>query len=383
VIQPKLRWFLEPDENSHQYSSWLSSWHFVCMACVQYNGCHEDCTYQSPIYHAILFGLEHAFDILLPRAHELNRQFQGGWTPLTAALSARHSGIAMKLLHAGADPRMAAGPKIKSPTPLHIAAENAMEDMVEILLRAGADPHARSTTGTTPFYRAARGGSMRILQMLYSAGCEVNARTWDNWTPLFEPILDDRVDVVRQLLSWGADCNITSTQGMTPYSLAVSLDRDEIIPFLWIKTSLKHQQAMIIDFDDRGDQDDISPDLQESGSVRNLLCDSNNYQSLRGSKPQNLAKSNPVRQSPSCSKIQPIKRRLSSVAWWVCHCCENRNNPSLSDCRCTICNHVRCRACTEISRSDPYKAGLVKPKHAPTRHRERARRSVAKSEDDG
>lgn len=233
--------------------------------------------------------------------------------------------------------------------------------MAEILLRAGADLHARSTTGTTPFYRAARGGSMQILQMLYSAGCEVNARTWDNWTPLFEPILDDRVDVVRQLLSWGADCNITSTQGMTPYSLAVSLGRDEIIPFLWIKTSLKHQQAMIIDFDDRGDQDDTSPDLQESGSVRNLLCNSNNCQSLRASQLQNLTKSNPVRQSPSCPEMQPIKRRLSLVACWVCHRCANRNNPSLSVCHCTSCNHVRCRACTKISRSDPYKAGLVKP----------------------
>jgi ankyrin repeat protein len=365
VIQPRLRWFLEPDENGCHYSSWLSCWHFVCMACVHYSGCHEGCTYQSPIYHAILFGLEHAFDILLPGAHDLDCQFQGGWTPLTAALSARHSGIAMKLLRAGADPRVAAGPKIKSLTPLHIAAENAMEDMAEALLRAGADPHAESTSGTTPFYRAARGGSMRILQTLYDAGCEVNARTWDNWTALFEPVLDDRIDVVRQLLSWGADCNIVSAQGMTPYSLAVSLDRDEIIPVLGEKTSLKHQQAMIIEVDDRGDHDEISSDLAESGSLSDSLCASNNSQSLRTSQLRSL-----VHQRPSRLKKQPQKGRPSLRGWWICDRCGARNNPALCPSRCNICN-------------SSYMAELIQPAHAPTRHRKRAPRGIAKSEDDG
>jgi hypothetical protein len=243
IVQPKLSWFLEPDKDGHHYSSWLSVWHFACMACVQYEACYEGCSYQPPIYHAILFDLEHAFDILLPRAHDIDGRFCGGWTPLTAALSAGHSAIAMKLLHAGADPNIATSNKIKSLTPLHVAAENAMEDMAEALLRAGADPHARTTTETTPFFRAARGGSMRVLQMLYNAGCDVNARTWDNWTAIFEPVLHNRVDILRQLLLWNADCNITNKQGLTPYSLGLSLDREEIIQILADRTLPKLRTA--------------------------------------------------------------------------------------------------------------------------------------------
>jgi hypothetical protein len=218
---------------------------------------------------------------------------------------------------------------------------------------------------------------MRILQTLYDVGCEVNARTWDNWTALFDSVLNDRVDIVRQLLSWGADCNIVSAQGMTPYSLAVMLDRDEIIPVLWVKTSLKHRQAMVIEADDRGDHDEISSDLPESGSQSDLLCTSNNYKSLRASQSRTLNESKPVHQRPSYLKKQPKKRREnlrggSAAGWWVCDRCGQRNNPALAPSRCPNCGH-----------SYQYKAELIQPEHEPTRHRKRAPRGIAKSEDDG
>lgn len=245
-VQQKLRWFLELGVDGTQYTNWLSVWHLVCMGCVEYNGCHEGCSYQPSIYHTILFGLEHAFDMLLPHFHTLNDQFRGGWTPLTAALSIRLQGIAFKLLGAGADPSVAASSKIKSLIPLHIAAEYALEEFFEELLRAGVDPHARTTTPTTPFYRAARGGSIPIMKILHERNCDVNARTWDNWTAIYEAILINRIDILQQLLDWGAEIDLVNRQDLTPLDIAIVTSRDEIARMLAEFSTARSQSQTIV-----------------------------------------------------------------------------------------------------------------------------------------
>ena len=222
-IVPKLQWFLQPDVDGHHYSFWRS----VCNTSIRFFR-EVACPYESPFYFAIFSGLEPLFDHLLPGVSALNDRFEDEWTPLTAALLERHSEIARKLLNAGADPNIAAGRVRNAFRPLHIAAENGMEELVGLLLSAGADPHARTITQTTPLYRAARGGSVRIIQILHEAGCDVNAATWDNWRAILEPVKYDRIDVLEQLLLLGADCNFATRQELTPYSLAVSLGREKI-----------------------------------------------------------------------------------------------------------------------------------------------------------
>jgi len=240
AIRPRLQWFLQPDVDGHNYSSWQSVWYYGVPENEQWD---FGCFHELPFYHAILLGLEPVFDILLPQVSSINDRFKDDWTPLTAALKMRRLGIARKLLDAGADPNIAAGKNRNALTPLHVAAENGLEDMAELLLNIGADPHARTITETTPMYRAARGGSLRIMQMLHELGCDVNARTWDNWTAIFDPVLRNRIDLLEQLLLWDADCNITTRQGVTPFSLALSLGREQIVQILADKTSPECQKA--------------------------------------------------------------------------------------------------------------------------------------------
>lgn len=238
TIMPRLRWFLRPDEDGNQYSHWQNVYRVPRFLLRETLFPHE-----SPFYYVIFSGLEPILDVLLPGVSDLNGRFADSWTPLTVALAARHSGIARKLLNAGADPNTAAGRVHNALTPLHVAAENGMEDMAKLLLLAGANPHARTITGTTPMYRAARGGSLQIMQMLYMSGSDVNARTWDNWTVIFDTVLSDRIDLLNQLLLWGADCNILNRQGMSPYSLAVCLGRGEIVQMLEEKSSPQGRRA--------------------------------------------------------------------------------------------------------------------------------------------
>lgn len=51
-------------------------------------------------------------------------------------------------------------------TPLHIAAENGMADIVRILLAAGADAHAVDAGENTPLSRAAAKNQSRIVDLI-------------------------------------------------------------------------------------------------------------------------------------------------------------------------------------------------------------------------
>lgn len=216
-IFPQLSWFLNPGVGGNNYQVWQSIFHANCKD-------DDNCAYQTPFYNAIVLGLQHVVRTLLPdHLPHINTQFHNGWTPLTAALTTRQEAMARFLLSAGADPNVCADEKRHNGlSPLHIAAENSMDEAVEMLLHFGASVDARTQTRTTPFYRAARGGSVRTLTMLHDHGSDVNARTWDDWTAIIEAAYIGHDAVVEKLLEWGADTTITTIGGDTAYTYASS-----------------------------------------------------------------------------------------------------------------------------------------------------------------
>jgi hypothetical protein len=116
---------------------------------------------------------------------------------------------------------------------LHSAVEAGREDMVRLLLKAGASPDSRCASQTTPFYKAASNGFVSILRMLQDAGSDVDARTWDDWTPLHAAVEQDHGEVVKLLVQWGADPltetsgqDSTGRAGLTALSMAQELGRE-------------------------------------------------------------------------------------------------------------------------------------------------------------
>ena len=55
---------------------------------------------------------------------------------------------------------------------LHLAIEQHDEEMVELLLAAGANPNKQDHSGTTPVYAAALDGSAGIVSCLVSSGAK-------------------------------------------------------------------------------------------------------------------------------------------------------------------------------------------------------------------
>ena len=176
---------------------------------------------QNPFFYTILFGLDDCFE-LLKEEYDVNMNFLGGWTPLTVAAASGSFSIATKLLKAGANVNKAADLIERNGlTPIQIAAELGIEELVELFLAHEASITCLTTTLTTPFYRAARGGSIKVLKMLHDAGSDVNAPSWDNYTPMWEAVSWSNHDTLELLLSWGADPYFRNNLGQSALDQAV------------------------------------------------------------------------------------------------------------------------------------------------------------------
>jgi ankyrin repeat protein len=67
--------------------------------------------------------------------------------------------------------------------PLHSACAGNQDEVVAVLLAAGADPNARQTGGYAPLHGAAQNGAAVTAERLLAAGADPTARTDDGRTP--------------------------------------------------------------------------------------------------------------------------------------------------------------------------------------------------------
>lgn len=91
-----------------------------------------------------------------------------GYTPLHVAILRKDVELVQLLLRAGADSNKAEPSCGRSP--LHLAVEAQSPEMAELLLRAGADPAARGYGGRTPLYSARHRPDPRLPQLLRAFG---------------------------------------------------------------------------------------------------------------------------------------------------------------------------------------------------------------------
>lgn len=98
-------------------------------------------------------------------------------------------------------------------TPLQLAAEKGWQEIVELLIRAGADVNLpdKTLTGSlsakkrTPLYFAVYGGHLAVVKVLLSKGANPNIVKWDKKSPLHRACEVGRREMVEALLSNGAD----------------------------------------------------------------------------------------------------------------------------------------------------------------------------------
>uniref|UniRef100_A0A8D2JJC3 Ribonuclease L n=1 Tax=Sciurus vulgaris TaxID=55149 RepID=A0A8D2JJC3_SCIVU len=93
-------------------------------------------------------------------------------------------------------------------TSLHNAVQCGREDIVELLLRYGADPHQRKRNGATAFIIAGIVGNVELLQLFLSKGADVNECDSNGFTALMEAAGRGHVEALRFLFEKGAAVNL-------------------------------------------------------------------------------------------------------------------------------------------------------------------------------
>lgn len=162
---------------------------------------------------------------------------QAGASPkeVHTAAAANHTEIARLLLNAGADANFTnlTLAYSKVPIPLHQAVSHANLELANLLLAHGAEVSgpAKSTRRKAIHYAIRpvdRSEPDRpqvrfeIVQALLKAGADPNLKAENDWTPLHEAVAAGNTEVVELLLRHGAKVNAVTHNGRTPLHLSSS-----------------------------------------------------------------------------------------------------------------------------------------------------------------
>jgi len=128
-----------------------------------------------PLVEAIQPGSIEILAMLLDAGADPNAVSREGFSALYSSVVNGNASAAQLLLDRGADPNGGQHPH-KGVTPLHRAAQKGDEQMVSVLLNAGADGRRRNDNGRTPADEARRHGHDAIAEMI-EARAEGTAKT--------------------------------------------------------------------------------------------------------------------------------------------------------------------------------------------------------------
>lgn len=141
---------------------------------------------------------------------DINAAQADGMSALFWAVYHEQEDIVRLLLDAGADTNISNRYGL---TPLIQSAINANGELISLLLDAGANPNAATLQGDTALMNASKAGTLQGVQALLDAGADVDARdTHAYQTALMWATATNRAGVVELLIEHGADVNARSAE---------------------------------------------------------------------------------------------------------------------------------------------------------------------------
>ena len=117
-------------------------------------------------------------------------------------------------------------------TALIYAAEYGYREIVELLIKAGADVSAQADEGLSALYLASVQGKVEVVDMLLKAGAQSGIVDDNDVTPLHGAAYLQHPEVVELLIKAGADVNARDCSGAFPLGLAAEAGSAPIVEML-------------------------------------------------------------------------------------------------------------------------------------------------------
>jgi ankyrin repeat protein len=174
----------------------------------------------TPLLAASRIGDPEMMAALLKAGADPSRGLPAGETPVAAAARAGSVDGVKLLIERNVD--LNAADTVQRTTPLMWAAVEGHTEVVDLLLKAGADPNRQGhitsltertinsdhpTGGFTALMFAARQGHEATVRRLAAGKADLNLRNGDNATAMMIAIYNDRFDMAATLVELGADVN--------------------------------------------------------------------------------------------------------------------------------------------------------------------------------
>lgn len=160
----------------------------------------------TPLHWAVIDNRPELARLLIANGAEINTRDKHGMTPLHKAVLFGRAEMAEHLLNNGAEPDMLA-PRYGRimVSPLDLAAEAGMTEIIRILLNHGAklDPEKPERKRVAPLHLAAGKGNYEAARMLLEAGANSNAKDMNGKTPLHWAEETGHDDVAQLLKLYG------------------------------------------------------------------------------------------------------------------------------------------------------------------------------------
>jgi len=119
-------------------------------------------------------------------------------------------------------------------TALHFAAFGGQVDVLELLLKHGADVDVRAKTkfDNTPLQAGALTGQVEAIRRLIAHGADVRVKQAEGATALHEAAALGSEPLATLLLDAGAGINVKAKDGSTPLDIAMKRNRTEVAALL-------------------------------------------------------------------------------------------------------------------------------------------------------
>ncbi|MDE6773120.1 MAG: ankyrin repeat domain-containing protein, partial [Treponemataceae bacterium] len=182
----------------------------------------------------------------------VNAKLDIGWTALILATENGEKDIVELLIKAGAD--VNAKENDNGKTVLMIATEEYIHSfysvesqmteaevaevratiwvITEMLIKAGADVNTRNNEGETALMQVAREGHKELAELLIKAGADVNAKLSTGWTVLVPAAVKGHKELVELFIKAGADINAKLYNGKTALIYAIENGKGDIAELL-------------------------------------------------------------------------------------------------------------------------------------------------------